>query len=92
MIKNNREIIKSVSKEFGLSEDVVCRIYNQYFRFINKKISELKLSTPDHYVGYDEFCKLKTKFPILHIGYLYVSYDKMVKVTKLRKWKDTRDV
>ena len=84
MITNNRDIINDVSKRLGVSSKVVDEVYKQYFEFINRKISGLKL-----FGRFDEgeFERLKTKFPIKHIGSLYISKERVISINKRKLWK-----
>ncbi len=76
-----RTIIKGVSQELNLPEEVVLVAYRSYWEFIRKTIEVLPLKDG---ITEEDFNKLKTNFNIPSIGKLYVTWDK-VQSTKKRR-------
>jgi len=76
-----RTIIKGVSQELNLPEEVVLVAYRSYWEFIRKTIEVLPLKDD---ITEEDFNKLKTNFNIPSIGKLYVTWDK-VQSTKKRR-------
>lgn len=76
-----RTIIKGVSQELNLPEEVVLVAYRSYWEFIRKTIEVLPLKDE---ITEEDFNKLRTNFNIPSIGKLYVTWDK-VQSTKKRR-------
>ena len=76
-----RTIIKGVSQELNLPEEVVLVAYRSYWEFIRKTIEVLPLKDD---ITEEDFNELKTNFNIPSIGKLYVTWDK-VQSTKKRR-------
>lgn len=76
-----RAIIKDVSQELNLPEEVVLVAYRSYWEFIRKTIEVLPLKNE---ITEEDFNKLRTNFNIPSIGKLYVTWDK-VQSTKKRR-------
>lgn len=76
-----RAIIKEVSQELNLPEEVVLVAYRSYWEFIRKTIEVLPLKDD---ITEEDFNKLRTNFNIPSIGKLYVTWDK-VQSTKKRR-------
>lgn len=65
------DIIKEVSKELSLPEDVVTKAYMSFWEFIRNSIQELPLKED---LTEEEFNKLKVNYNIPSIGKLYLTY------------------
>ena len=76
-----RTIIKGVSQELNLPEEVVLVAYRSYWEFIRKTIEVLPLKDD---ITEEDFNKLKTNFNIPSIGKLYVTWDKVLSTKKRR--------
>lgn len=76
-----RTIIKGVSQELNLPEEVVLVAYRSYWEFIRKTIEVLPLKEE---ITEEDFNKLRTNFNIPSIGKLYVTWDKVLSTKKRR--------
>lgn len=66
------EAVEILSKELGISKEVISKAYNSYWLFVRTTIKELPLKEG---IFEDEFKKLRTSFNIPSIGKLYCDYD-----------------
>lgn len=76
-----RAIIKKVSQDLKLPEEVVLVAYRSYWEFVRKTIEVLPLKED---ITEEDFNKLKTNFNIPSIGKLYVTWDKVLSTKKRR--------
>lgn len=84
------DIIKKVAEELNLSEELVSRTYDAYWRFIRESISELPLKDN---LSKDTFDNLKTNFNIPSIGKLSCNYQRYIGVKKqFEKFKELKNV
>ena len=84
------DIIKKVAEELKLSEELVSRTYDAYWRFIRESISELPLKDN---LSKDTFDNLKTNFNIPSIGKLSCNYQRYTGVKKqFEKFKELKNV
>lgn len=77
------DIIKQVSKELNISEEVVGEAYKSFFTFIRESISNLPLKED---LSEEEFNKLRTNFNIPALGKLHCTYDRYTGVKKKKKF------
>mgnify|MGYP000488904576 FL=1 len=75
-----KDIILSVSKDLGISPDVVEKVYRAYWLYIKTTIEALPLKED---LTEEEFSKLRTNFNIPSLGKLSYTLDKY-KGTKSR--------
>ena len=75
-----KDIILSVSKDLGISPDVVEKVYKAYWLYIKTTIEALPLKED---LTEEEFLKLRTSFNIPSLGKLNCTLDKY-KGTKSR--------
>lgn len=62
-----KEIIKEVSNELGISEEIVEKVIGSYFYYIKRKLTQTKFKT------LRSFDKVKTNFSLMGLGKLIVS-------------------
>ena len=74
-----KDIILSVSKDLGISPDVVEKVYKAYWLYIKTTIEALPLKED---LTEEEFSKLRTNFNIGSLGKLFVTYKHYVGVKK----------
>lgn len=74
-----KNIILSVSKDLGISPDVVEKVYRAYWLYIKTTIEALPLKED---LTEEEFSKLRTNFNIGSLGKLFVTYKHYVGVKK----------
>ena len=76
---NYSNIIEQVSKEVGLSKEVVSKTYKAYWYFIKQHIQSLPLKET---LNENDFAKLQTNFNIPSLGKLNCTYKKMLGIKK----------
>ena len=74
-----KNIILSVSKDLGISPDVIEKVYRAYWLYIKTTIEALPLKED---LTEEEFSKLRTNFNIGSLGKLFVTYKHYVGVKK----------
>lgn len=74
-----QEIINKVSRDTGISSDIVDKTYKAFWKFIKDSIEALPLKDD---LTEEEFNTLRTNFNIPSLGKLYCSYDRYVGVKK----------
>lgn len=74
-----KDIILSVSKDLGISPDVVEKVYKAYWLYIKITIEALPLKED---LTEEEFSKLRTNFNIGSLGKLFVTYKHYVGIKK----------
>ena len=74
-----KDIILSVSKDLGISPDVVEKVYKAYWLYIKTTIEALPLKKD---LTEEEFLKLRTNFNIGSLGKLFVTYKHYVGIKK----------
>lgn len=74
-----KNIILSVSKDLGISPDVVEKVYKAYWLYIKTTIEALPLKED---LTEEEFSKLRTNFNIGSLGKLFVTYKHYVGIKK----------
>lgn len=72
-------IVNEISKELGLTVDLVDRSYRAYWLFIREHIKSLPLKEIQ---SEEEFSKLKTNINIPSLGKLSCTYDRLLRVKK----------
>ena len=72
---NYSDIIKKVSEELNLPNDVVDRTYKSYWLFIKQHVQSLPLKEN---ITEEEFNKLRTNINIPSLGKLCVTWDRLV--------------
>ena len=72
---NYKDIIKKVSKELNLPENVVNKTYRSYWLFIKTAIESLPLRED---ITEEEFNSLRTNFNIGSLGKLSVTWDTFI--------------
>ena len=72
---NYFDIIKKVSEELNLPNDVVDRAYKSYWLFIKQHIQSLSLKEN---ITEEEFNKLRTNINIPSLGKLCVTWDRLI--------------
>ena len=70
-----KNIILSVSKDLGISPDVVEKVYRAYWSFIKETIQALPLKDN---LSEEEFSTLKTNFNVPSLGKLCVTWNRFV--------------
>ena len=87
-----KNIILSVSKDLGISPDVIEKVYRAYWLYIKTTIEALPLKED---LTEEEFSKLRTNFNIGSLGKLFVTYKHYVGIKKrfeyLRKIEEYED-
>lgn len=78
-----QEILKKVSIELNIPEEVVKEAYESYWLFIRQSIVVLPLKQD---LSLDDFNKLKSNFNIPSLGKLSCTYDRMVGVKERFKY------
>lgn len=78
-----QEILKEVSIELNIPEEVVKEAYESYWLFIRQSIVALPLKQD---LSIDDFNKLKSNFNIPSLGKLSCTYDRMVGVKERFKY------
>lgn len=85
-----QDIVKIVAKELNLSEELVSRTYDSYWKYIRETISSLPLKDD---LSRESFDSLKTNFNIPSIGKLSCTYKRYVGVKKqFEKFKNLNNV
>lgn len=84
MARALKEIVNEVSKNTGLSRDIVDKTYKAYWKAIREHIASLPLKDD---LTDEEFLKLKPNINIPSIGKLYVTLDKYKRMKKMFKLK-----
>ena len=79
---NYSNIIEQVSKEVGLSKEVVSKTYKAYWYFIKQHIQSLPLKEN---LNESDFAKLQTNFNIPSLGKLCVTWDRLIGCKKRYK-------
>lgn len=72
---NYSDIIKKVSEELNLPNDIVDRTYKSYWLFIKQHVQSLPLKEN---ITEEEFNKLRTNINIPSLGKLCVTWDRLV--------------
>ena len=72
---NYSDIIKKVSEELNLPNDIVDRTYKSYWLFIKQHVQSLPLKEN---ITEEEFNKLRTNINIGSLGKLCVTWDRLV--------------
>ena len=70
-----KDIILSVSKDLGISPDVVEKVYKAYWLYIKTTIEALPLKED---LTEEEFIKLRTNFNVPSLGKLCVTWNRFV--------------
>lgn len=84
------DIVKKVSIELNLPEELISRTYDSYWRFIRDSIQSLPLKDD---LSEEEFKNLRCNFNIPSLGKLAVSYQRYTGVKKqFNRFKDLKDV
>lgn len=78
-----QEILKEVSIELNIPEEVVKEAYESYWLFIRQSIVALPLKQD---LSLDDFNKLKSNFNIPSLGKLSCTHDRMVGVKERFKY------
>lgn len=78
-----QEILKEVSIELNIPEEVVKEAYESYWLFIRQSIVALPLKQD---LSIDDFNKLKSNFNIPSLGKLSCTYDRMLGVKERFKY------
>ena len=78
-----QEILKEVSIELDIPEEVVKEAYESYWLFIRQSIVALPLKQD---LSLDDFNKLKSNFNIPSLGKLSCTYDRMLGVKERFKY------
>lgn len=78
-----QEILKEVSIELNIPEEVVKEAYESYWLFIRQSIVALPLKQD---LSLEDFNKLKSNFNIPSLGKLSCTYDRMVGVKERFKY------
>lgn len=79
-----KEIISSVAKETGLSQELVDKTYRAYWRAIREHIVSLPLKEN---LTDEEFLKLQPNVNITSIGKLYVTLDRYHRIKNMNQIK-----
>ena len=79
-----QEVIKQLSEELHLPQEVVEKTYGVYWAFIRKTINVLPLKED---LTEEEFSKLRTNFNLPFLGKLSCTYDRWLRVRKSLKYK-----
>lgn len=74
-----KEILKKLSTEMNLQEEVIDTAYKSFFEFIRESISKLPLKDD---LTEEEFNKLKTNFNIPSLGKLHCTYERYLNKKK----------
>ena len=74
-----QEIIAKVSKETGISRDVILVAYRSQWEFIREHIEELKLKEVQ---TEEELNNIRTSFNIPSVGKLYTTWDKIQRIRR----------
>lgn len=77
------DIVKKLSKEMNLPEDVVDNAYKSFFSFIRDSIYKLPLKQD---LTEEEFSALKTNFNIPSLGKLHCTYDRYLRMKEQIKY------
>lgn len=81
-----KEVIKQLSQELNLPEDVIVKTYKAFWKFIRASIEQLPLKDVK---TEEDFCKLKTNFNIPSLGKLNCTWDKVQRQITRRKYVKT---
>jgi len=74
-----KDILKRLSEEMNLEEEVIDTAYKSFFEFIRETISALPLKED---LTEEEFKALKTNFNIPALGKLHCTYDRYLNKKK----------
>lgn len=80
---NWKLVYEAVSKETGISEDVVKEAYSSFWKFVRNTISDLPLKED---LTEEQFNELRTNFNIPSLGKLICTYDRYIGVKKKYKY------
>lgn len=80
---NYKPIFEQVSKETGISEEVVKTAYSLFWRFVRETASSLPLKDD---LTEEEFMGLKCNFNIPSLGKLCCTYDRYIGMKKRNKY------
>lgn len=74
-----QDIVKKVSQELNLSEDIVDSTYKAYWKSIKEMVQQLPLKDD---MSEEEFQKLRTNFNIPSLGKLCCTQDRYINMKK----------
>lgn len=83
-----KDIIKKLSSEMNLEEEVVDAAYRSFFEFIRETISALPLKED---LTEDQFKELKTNFNIPALGKLHCTYERYLNKKKQYNYGNKED-
>lgn len=78
-----KDILKKLSSEMNLDEEVVDTAYKSFFEFIRETISALPLKED---LTEEQFKELKTNFNIPALGKLHCTYERFLNKKKQHKY------
>lgn len=78
-----KDILKKLSLEMNLEEEVIDTAYKSFFEFIRETIAALPLKED---LTEEEFSKLKTNFNIPALGKLHCTYERYLNKKKQYKY------
>lgn len=85
----DKRLVRQVSEELNLPEDVVSTAYQSFWEYIRVTISGFPLKEE---ITEEEFNKLKVNFNIPSIGKLHCDYNRLVGIKeKYKKKLDDKD-
>ena len=77
------DIVETLSKELGLSQDVVDAAYKSFYCFIRETISNLPLKED---LSEEDFNSLRTNFNIPALGKLHCTYERYLGMKEQNKY------
>lgn len=83
-----KDIIKKLSSEMNLEEEVVDAAYRSFFEFVRETISALPLKED---LTEDQFKELKTNFNIPALGKLHCTYERYLNKKKQYNYGNKED-
>lgn len=83
-----KDIIKKLSSEMNLEEEVVDTAYKSFFEFIRETISALPLKED---LTEEQFKELKTNFNIPALGKLHCTYERYLNKKKRYNYGNKED-
>lgn len=77
------DIVKNLSKEMDIPEEVIDAAYKSFYKFIRESIVKLPLKEN---LTEEEFNKLRTNFNIPSLGKLHCTYDRYLRMKEQSKY------
>ncbi len=82
--KKIKNLIHSIGLKYNLQDDIINKVINSQYKFTREIISKLNL---DEVNSKEDLALIKTNFIYPYIGKLYIKYDFMERLERLKNYK-----